>query len=530
MKKKILSVVLAAAMTMSLLAGCGGASGGDAPATDSSDASATTTDTSAADTSASTDTAAADDTAAAADDTAASGDKVHINLTRCTFNLANPDTDQVKKVEDAINAYIGDKIGVEISLTDIGSGEYTEKANLALQSGEINLLWTASWEGTIGTNDLVPQNAVYDLTDLLPGTPLYDSMDAGQWEATKYNGKNYFVPVYKDNVEGYDFMFRQDLIDTYGWDITTVKKLADLEPMLADAKSAGLKYPFLTQKTAMFYRWYIDDFDFFTADSTANWVAVDKASNEVVDTILTPQYAEFCKLMGDWADKGYISEDDVTKTTTDTTTQTQDWAISWWTDIPVNDEADARYGQDVTMQPATDRWAHSTSALGSCYCVTATSTPEQAKACVDFLGLLYTDSYLADLYTFGIEGEDFTYDSAGQVTQTSEKYNHSMWESASATIVTPLDNEPANKADLYKDFNGGANTSPAAGFRFDKTPVEAQYTACQSVFEQYGFALENGGIPAADVESTIEEYQAALDEAGYQDVLAEFQNQYNAWK
>ncbi len=455
---------------------------------------------------------------------------VTINLTRCTFNLATPDSEQVKKVEAAINDYIADKINVKINLTDIGSGEYTDKANLALANNEINLLWTASWEAVIGTNDLVPANAVYDITDLLPGTPLYESMDEGQWEATKYNGKNYFIPVYKDNVEGYDFMFRQDLIDKYGWDITAVKTLADLEPMLADAKEEGLKYPFLTQKTAMFYRWYIDKFDFFTADATTNFFAVDRATNEVVDTIQTPEYAEFCKLMGDWAEKGYISEDDFTKVTTDTTTQTQDWAISWWTDIPVNDEADARYGQDVTMQPATSRYAHSTSALGSCYCITANSTPEQAQAAIDFMGLLYTDSKLADLYTFGIEGEDFTYDENGQVSQTSDKYNHSMWESASATIVTPLSNEPADKADLYKDFNGGAETSCAAGFRFDKSEVEAQYSACQNLFEQYGFPLENGGVPEDAVEDYIAQYQEALDGAGYQDVLAAFQAQYDAWK
>ena len=521
--KKLLSLGLVSVMSVSILAGCGG--GSEPAQTDTTAQTETKTEEKpAADTKAEEKTEADN-----SGDAAASGDKTHINVYRCTFNLATPDSAQVQKVQDAINDYIGDKIGVEISLTDIGSGEYTDKANLALNSGEINLLWTASWEGTIGTNDLVPQNSVYDLTDLLPGTPLYDSMDAGQWEATKYDGKNYFVPVYKDNVEGYDFMFRQELIDKHGWDITSVKKLADLEPMLADAKADGLKYPFLTQKTAMFYRWYINDFDFFTADSATNFFAVDKSNNTVVDTIQTPQYLEFCKLMADWADKGYISEDDYTKVTTDTTTQTQDWAVSWWIDIPVNEEANSRYGQDVVMAPATNRWAHSTSALGSCYCVTANSTPEQAKACVDFLGLMYTDSKLADLYTFGIEGEDFTYDANGQVDQTSDKYNHSMWESASATIVTPLSNEPANKADLYKDFNGGAKTSPAAGFRFDKTPVEASYTACANVFEQYGFQLENGGIPAKDVESTIEKYQAALDEAGYQEVLAEFQTQYSNW-
>ena len=523
MKKKVLALVLSAAMAMSMLAGCG-STGSDTGSTASTGGS---TDGSAASSTTDSGSSATTDTGSAA--TTDNG-AVNINVYRCTFNLANPDTAQVQKVQDAINAYIADKINVQITLTDIGSGEYTEKANLALANNEINLLWTASWEGTIGTNDLVPANAVYDITDLLPGTPLYNSMDAGQWDATKYNGRNYFIPVYKDNVEGYDFMFRQDLIDAHGWDISSVKTLADLEPMLADAKADGIKYPLLTQKTAMFYRWYIDSFDFFTADSATNFFAVDRKTNEVVDTILTDEYLEFCTLMADYAAKGYISEDEVTKTTTDTTTQTQDWAISWWTDIPVNDEADSRYGQDVTMQPATGRYAHSTSALGSCYCVTANSTAEQAQACIDFMGLLYTDSKLADMYTFGIEGEDFEYDGNGQVTQHSEAYNHSMWESASATIVTPLDNEPANKADLYKDFNGGANTSCAAGFRFDKTPVEAEYTACANLFEQYGFPLENGGVAVADVESTIQAYQAALDAAGYQTVLAEFQNQYNTWK
>lgn len=515
---KILSTMMVATMTVGLMAGCGSSAETDAT-TSTGDSAATTTET--------TTTAA---TTGESSDAAASGDAVTINVMRATFNLATPDSAQVQKVQDAVNEYIADKINVQINLSDVGSGEYTDKANLALANGEINLLWTASWESVIGTNDLVPQNAVYDLTDLIQGTDVYNSMDEGQWEATKYDGKIYFIPVYKDNVEGYDIMARQDLVDKYGWDLSTVSTLKDIEPMLEDAKNEGLKYPWLTQKTAMFYRFYIDKFDFFTADSTANWVAVDKDTNEVVDTILTDEYKEFCTLMAEWAEKGYISEDDVTKTTTDTTTQTQDWAFSWWTDIPVNAEANSRYGQDVAMTPVTNRWAHSTSALGSVYCVTANSTEEQAKACIDFMGLLYTDSKLADLWTFGIEGEDYSYDENGQVEQSSEKYNHSMWESASATIVTPVAGEPENKADLYEDFNGGAETSPAAGFRFDKTPVEAQFAACQSVFETYGFPLENGGFAAADVEATIEAYQAALDEAGYQDILAEFQSQYDAWK
>ena len=91
MKKlnKIVAVVLAAVMSVSLLA-CGGNKG------------------------------ASDKDAAVS-----SGDKVTINVYRRCFNLAEPDQAQVKKVEDAINAYIADKINVQIKLNDIASESKT---------------------------------------------------------------------------------------------------------------------------------------------------------------------------------------------------------------------------------------------------------------------------------------------------------------------------------------------------------------------------------------------------------------------
>ncbi len=53
---------------------------------------------------------------------------------------------------------------------------------------------------------------------------------------------------------------------------------------------------------------------------------------------------------------------------------------------------------------------------------------------------------------------------------------------------------------------------------------------CQAVFDEYGFALENGGVASKDIDAKLADYQKALDEAGYQKVLAEFQSQYDAWK
>ena len=324
LSKKMLSATLVTAMTASMLAGCGDASTGSNTSGEGEKQETTTED-----------------------------GKTVISLYRDTFNLASPDSAEVQAVEDAINEYIGDKIDVQIKLTDIGSGEYKDKANLALSNGEVNLLYTASWIETINCDNLVNQNALYDLSELLPGTDLYDSMPAWVWDASQYDGKDYFVSCYKESAEGYDLMFRKALVDKYGWDIDSVKELSDLEPMLEDCKTEGLKYPYLTQKTAMFHRYYLDDFDFFSQDSL---MGVDRESDSVVNVIQTPQYKEFVTLMCEWAEKGYLSEDDVTKTTTDTTTQTQDWGVSFWTDVPNNGEANTRYGQDVVMTPITNTY------------------------------------------------------------------------------------------------------------------------------------------------------------------------------
>ena len=87
--------------------------------------------------------------------------------------------------------YIADKINVKIKLTDLGQGEYEDKCNLAIANGEANLFWTASWMGSVSTDNLVSGKAAYDLSELLPGTDLYNSFkDVNSNAFTKVqNGK-----------------------------------------------------------------------------------------------------------------------------------------------------------------------------------------------------------------------------------------------------------------------------------------------------------------------------------------------------
>lgn len=507
-KNKLEKKAIVALLTMSMVASLG-ACGKKTTNTATDEGSSNTSSSSETDTSSSD-----------------SSKKTKITVYRAIFNNPAPDDASVKAVQDKINEYIGDKIGVEVEIHEISSTEYKDKANLALVANEIDLLWTASWEETVGCDDVVKQNAVYDLTSVLPNYDIYTALPDWVWGSAAYDGKNYFIPCYKESAEGYDLAFRSDLVDQFGWDLSTVTSLKDIEPMLEDCKNAGLKYPYLTQKTAMFYRYYIDKYDFFSQDS---FMAVDKDANAVVNTLSTPEYLEFCTLMGDWADKGYLHEDDLTKTTNDTTTQSQDWGVTWWTDVPNNAEANTRWKQDAEMVKITDNWLQSNGTLGSCYCVSSQCSEEKVDACLKFLSLLYTDTTLADLYTFGIEGVNYNLEDGKVAKVDGTGYNHSMWESTSVSVLSLEKGEPDNKIQMYEDFNSGAKDSVADGFRFDITNVESEYTACQQVFQEFGYVLENGGYSAADAQSGIDAYQKALDDAGYQKVLTEAQNQYNAW-
>lgn len=514
MKKKLLSKILSlsltAAMTAGMLAGCGNKN-------DSSD----TPDTGNETTSESAASQEKEETPAAE----GNENKAKINIYRASFNIAAPDSAEVQKIQDAINEYIGDKINVEIAINDVGSGEYGDKANLALSNGEINLLWTANW-AALPPDALYSQNAAYDITDLIEGTTLYDSMPEAIWDSASYNSRIYFIPIYKESAEGYDLVLPQRLADKYGWDLSSIKELKDIEPMLADCKEEGLKYPFLTQMMNLFYRFYIDKYDFFSKSSL---MAVDRETDTVVNTLMTDDYADFCKLMCRWGALGYISDEEVTKTTPATAVMTQDWGFAAWVDVPDNGAADSTYGQECAIVPLTDRWSHSTSTLGSCYAITSACTEEQAKACIDFLGLLYTDNTLGDLWTYGIEGTDYDVVD-GYVVKKGGLYDHSAWESGSIKSISLEEGEPENRVELYEAFNQESLSSCASGFRFDGTSVEAQNAACTNVYNQYGYVLEQGGYNEADVDSIIQEFQNALDEAGYQDILKEAQDQYEAWK
>ena len=80
----------------------------------------------------------------------------------------------------------------------------------------------------------------------------------------------------------------------------------------------------MAQTTPMFYRYYNDNYDFFNGINSL--YGVDRTTNTVVSPISSHEYQDFCTLMCEQSEKGYISEEEVTKTAS-TDMRTSDWGV-----------------------------------------------------------------------------------------------------------------------------------------------------------------------------------------------------------
>lgn len=65
------------------------------------------------------------------------------------------------------------------------------------------------------------------------------------------------------------------------------------------------------------------------------------------------------------------------------------------------------------------------------------------------------------------------------------------------------------------------------GFTWDNSAVLNQVTACKNVEDKYKNALETGSIDPA---SALPEFLKELEDAGVNDIIAEKEAQFSAWR
>ena len=463
--------------------------------------------------------------------------------------VGNGDNEAVRAgVEEAVNAYIEPLIGAKVSYHIIGWGDWNDKAINALQSGEkMDLIFTADWEG-YGVE--VSGGLLMPLDDLLEkyGQGIKETLPQTFLDGVKVNGVLYGIPTNKELCVPEGLIINKTAANAIGWDVQpddpTIKTTADLEPWLEKYKAAyPEKYPYLMDGQAG--RWADEPWCPDWAGMGSNSIAMKMAKQEngefdetIYSIFATPEQEEHIRLMYKWGKAGYISPDAaLTSFDYNGTFGRGDFlAFSQplkGNGIKANEMYAANHTTDfecveITLQP---KYVVTTHAGGSMFGIPVTC--KNPEAAMKYLNLMHSDATLVNLMLFGAEGVNYTKVNDQQVELTDQNWygvHGGAWTVGNTKLQYVLSTEDPEKNALLQSYADDAIATASLGFRFVKDNVADQIAAVDSVVSEMANPLMCGQVDPDDPALGIEALKTALTDAGMDEILAEVQTQYDAWK
>lgn len=437
-----------------------------------------------------------------------------------------------EEIEAAMNTYLVDKINAKIDLMPIDWGPWDDKINLMIASREkVDIIFTAQWNKHAVN---VSKGAFLELDDLLEqyGQGILQSLDPVFLEGAKIDGKNYAVPTNKEFAAQGGIIYRSDIAEELGIDMSTVKSISDLDAVYQIILEKKPEMTPLYMKLGeTFNTHYIGNFDALGDTSIPGIILKDGDSTKVMPNYEVERYVDTLHITRQFFKKGYINKDAATNQTMnmDAMRSGDVFSITAALKPGKNEELAMQtnlVGKLAQLELNTKTIATSETA-GSMLGISSTSQ-DPVRAML-FINLLHTDKYLNNLLNYGIEGKHYIKINDKVITSTDQTkdYNPSSnWMFGNQFLNYVWDTENPDKWENFREFNQNAKLSPGLGFIFDGNAVRAEIAAVVNVDRQYQTALETGSV---DVDKVLPEYIERLKAAGIEKIIAEKQKQFDSF-
>lgn len=433
-------------------------------------------------------------------------------------------------INEKLNEITKEKINAKIEFEMIPLGEYTEKMNMKFTAGEeFDICFTGAWNPYLPA---VAKGAYAELTqDVLDkyAPDVVADLNSAVWDAIRVNGKLYGIPLQQIYVRQTGIRFNTELLNKYGFDPSTVKTLDDLDEYAATIKASEPDAVVIYNYGHLFYENMVNylGYDVIVSNTTPGVVYYAAETPVVFNQFESEEFKALCEKMREWNLAGYFPTDAVTGA--DSVGENDIRAID--TDPAHKPGGDITEGQlrgyDITGIAFGD-CAMTTGAVQAT--ITAVSaTSKNVERAVAFINLLDSDPEVLNLICHGIEGTDYEFvgDKADGLIKPISDYPGML-----SFLVGNVFNEYYTDASQVgtwpetAEINANAQASCILGFAFDSEPVATQIAQCSAVVEEYLPALNCGAV---DVDSTLEAFNAALKDAGVEQIIAEMQSQIDAW-
>lgn len=434
-----------------------------------------------------------------------------------------------KEVYAEANKIIKEKINAEVDFVILDGGQFGQKMPVLMSSGEkFDLMFTSSWLNDYATN--VAKGALLPLDDLLPqyAPEYYAQIPADVWDAVRINGKIYAGVNEQIMARQSAFVFRQDMLDKTGFDMTKIKKFSDIDEfmnLLVEKGVGTTEYDY----TGGSFTWQ------YTVPQSLAWEPLnttnvpgcvdDKNTTEikVFNQFKSPEFIEYITYMNKWQKMGLFHMDSLTGGKSSGKPMI---VKAEGTYIPITWKQATVSGfsgyTDLAIQPYGETY------LQSGY-VTATLTgvnnkSENPERAVQYLNLVNTDKDLYRLLTVGIEGRDYKKldDMHIEIMPSSQYTPNADWAYGCQFNAFLTEGLPDNAWETQREYNASSNTSPLLGFNFDTKAVQTEIANCEAISSEYLTIAQYGMM---DPETKYQEFIKKLDDAGAEKIMAEMQRQ-----
>lgn len=504
MKKKCLSMLLTAAMTLTMLAGCGDA-GSDNTVSSSSDSGAGSSAESSVETNA--------------------GGEV-VTLTFATLGVESACQEQVLA---AVNEkLLADGLNIQVQVKQLD--DYWNKLALDIAGGtEYDLAWAHS--STLA--DMVSKKVYQPITEAVDtvGQDLKDKTPDYVLKGGTVDNELYAIPrVIPTTGFSNTFDVRKDLMTKYGMDdITTIEELEAYFQAVLDNEDGV--YPYVGSNIQTIFPVY-GNYHYLIGDGLyALYVDPEDPELTVKNAWASEEYETMFNKKREWAEKGWLISDVTAIESGDNGFDYGKVAAVDSNVMRVTERVDAlaknvpgAEGYTVYLEPE-QRWIFS----AGDNMLAVPSTSKHVNEAVQLIQWFKCNQDNFDLWSYGVEG--INYEKVGEsvdVTNISSEniYSPMVWMWNDIDMARFSSNYSEESLARLRAWDSNSKESPLLGFTIDQSNIKSEVSQILAIISEYGSDLGTGKLVYADVKDEI---LKKLEAAGIDKVIEEVQAQVDAF-